>query len=427
MGVLPRLDTNFAASWPVPRSRVIIGTRGYPACCPRPSRALRPPSKSLSPLVGRLARAFGASLLLLVLAGAGVAAAADIGHEDGTGVGIAITGSKPESKLWFNDGKWWASMWSTVPAGFYIYRLDTGTETWVRTAPPSTPERRPAPTRSGTGTSCTSPRNSGARTAATRDRARTRGPALPLQLQRGDRHLHPRRRVPGVDARRTSRARRLVIAKDSTGTLWATWTLEADEVNGSTRITPSAGTTRPGRPAGPALRRRPIRRTTTSRRSSRSPSAGNLGSACSGATRKTTRTTSPGSPTAARTTTGRSRRRCRQATGIAGPADDHMNLKTDSSGKVYAVVKTSNSGSQPLILLLDRATGGGWSDTRRRTRRQTATRGRSSSSTPPTSTLHVFMTGPLNGNGSGQEGGEIVEKTSPTVAHLVRDRRRDDR
>ena len=101
------------------------------------------------------------------------------------------------------------------------------------------------------------------------------------------------------------------------------------------------------------------------------------------------------------------------ATGSPAPADDHMNLKTDSSGRVYAVVKTSNSGSQPLIFLLARSTAGVW------TSHVVATN--SNSNTRPileldtsTSTLHVFMTGPLNGNGSGQEGGEIVEKTSPT-------------
>ncbi len=78
------------------------------------------------PWLKRFSRAFGASLLLLVLGGAGVAAAADIGHQDFAATGEAITGSKPESKLWFNDNTWWASMWSAAPTpGFYIYRLNT--------------------------------------------------------------------------------------------------------------------------------------------------------------------------------------------------------------------------------------------------------------------------------------------------------------
>ena len=96
------------------------------------------------------------------------------------------------------------------------------------------------------------------------------------------------------------------------------------------------------------------------------------------------------------------------------PADDHMNLKTDSSGKVYVVAKTSNTtDSQALEHLLDRSPGGTWS---------THTVGRVSDSNTraileldtSAAELHVFMTGPHNGSGSGQEGGDIYEKTSPT-------------
>ena len=81
------------------------------------------------------------------------------------------------------------------------------------------------------------------------------------------------------------------------------------------------------------------------------------------------------------------------STGSPHPADDHMNLKTDSSGRVYAVVKTSNSGSQPLILLLDRATGGVWSSHDVGTVTDSNTRAIVELDTTH-STLHVFMTGP---------------------------------
>ena len=44
-------------------------------------------------------------------------------------------------------------------------------------------------------------------------------------------------------------------------------------------------------------------------------------------------------------------------------ADDHLNLKADAAGRVYAAVKTSlNSSSQPLIVLLVRQTNGTWSN-----------------------------------------------------------------
>ena len=39
----------------------------------------------------------------------------------------------PKSKLWFNDGSWWASLWDTGTSDFYIWKLNQATETWSRT------------------------------------------------------------------------------------------------------------------------------------------------------------------------------------------------------------------------------------------------------------------------------------------------------
>jgi concanavalin A-like lectin/glucanase superfamily protein len=47
--------------------------------------------------------------------------------------GVAPTGSKPESKLWWNDGSWWASMWSAGTNGFDIFRLNVTTQVWTDT------------------------------------------------------------------------------------------------------------------------------------------------------------------------------------------------------------------------------------------------------------------------------------------------------
>jgi hypothetical protein len=50
----------------------------------------------------------------------------------GLGAGDAVTGEKPESKLWFHDGFWWAAMVSPAEGGAHtIHRLD-GT-TWTDT------------------------------------------------------------------------------------------------------------------------------------------------------------------------------------------------------------------------------------------------------------------------------------------------------
>src|SRR5262245_6404693 len=47
----------------------------------------------------------------------------------------APTGEKPQSKLWFNDGRWWASMLHS-DSKFYIFYLDLNTQTWVKTNTP---------------------------------------------------------------------------------------------------------------------------------------------------------------------------------------------------------------------------------------------------------------------------------------------------
>lgn len=49
-----------------------------------------------------------------------------------SGVSNPPTSDKPQSKLWWNDGSWWADMWKTG-TGWGIYRLDRTAGTWVET------------------------------------------------------------------------------------------------------------------------------------------------------------------------------------------------------------------------------------------------------------------------------------------------------
>src|SRR4028118_1289478 len=49
------------------------------------------------------------------------------------------TGPKPESKLWFHDGAWWASMYSSdnpegaaLGPGYYAFKLNRTTNEWER-------------------------------------------------------------------------------------------------------------------------------------------------------------------------------------------------------------------------------------------------------------------------------------------------------
>src|SRR5262245_3960942 len=68
-------------------------------------------------------------------------AAGDIGYRDQTFPAnpnyseFAPTGEKPQSKLWFNGGRWWADMVHS-DSKYYIFYLDLNTQTWVKTDTP---------------------------------------------------------------------------------------------------------------------------------------------------------------------------------------------------------------------------------------------------------------------------------------------------
>jgi hypothetical protein len=89
------------------------------------------------------ARSFiGVCTILCGLVAALVAAAvaqADRGHRDGAytgGTHGSPTTSKPESKLWFKDGKWWAVMAKKVTPtnnDYYIFRLNPRRQRWINT------------------------------------------------------------------------------------------------------------------------------------------------------------------------------------------------------------------------------------------------------------------------------------------------------
>jgi hypothetical protein len=80
----------------------------------------RPAHRSWGAILGVI---FGIGLALAVPAIVS-ADPGDIGFEHHAGPGGAPTGSKPESKLWFNDGRWWASMYDGNGGDVYIWSLD---------------------------------------------------------------------------------------------------------------------------------------------------------------------------------------------------------------------------------------------------------------------------------------------------------------
>jgi hypothetical protein len=68
-------------------------------------------------------------------------AAGDVGYKDqafpanANKSDFSPTGEKPQSKLWFNGGRWWASMLHS-DSKYYIFYLDLNTQTWIKTNTP---------------------------------------------------------------------------------------------------------------------------------------------------------------------------------------------------------------------------------------------------------------------------------------------------
>src|SRR5947209_8316532 len=76
--------------------------------------------------------ALAAALAMTATASAGPA---DIGFR-GPPTGVSpqeLTSSKPQSKLWFNGGGWWGSLYDPDSKHFHIFHLDRARETWTDT------------------------------------------------------------------------------------------------------------------------------------------------------------------------------------------------------------------------------------------------------------------------------------------------------
>ena len=60
----------------------------------------------------------------------------EVGFRDfnfGTRVTSQPTGEKPQSKLWFNDGSWWGSLWNPGENRYEIYRFDRSSQSFFTT------------------------------------------------------------------------------------------------------------------------------------------------------------------------------------------------------------------------------------------------------------------------------------------------------
>jgi PKD repeat protein len=339
-----------------------------------------------------------------------VTASGNVGYQDGStsGAGAAATGEKPESKLWWNDGSWWASMFDAASQTHHIFRLDRSRQTWVDTGTliDARPTSRSDALWDGSHlyvashvfASSSSAAASGnpawlsrfSYSPATKTYSRDTG--FPVQINNYS-------------------SETLTIDKDSAGVLWATWaqgskiyvnsTTGGDAVWGTPFIIPVSGAT--------GLHADDI--------SAVAAFGGNKIGVMWSNQAASAMYFAIHTDNNARDVWGASR------TAVQGPksADDHINLKQlqgDPSGRVFAAVKTSlndagtsDSAPQILVLARDPATGD-WSS---------YVFGRiSDCHTRPVlvldsehGVLHVFATAPNSGCPFSGAPGTIFEKTSP--------------
>lgn len=301
------------------------------------------------------------------------------------------SGSKPESKLWYAYGKWWGALFDVGTGDFHIFRLDLASQTWIDT---NTPLDLRSDSRSdalwdGSYLYVASHVFTESPTAGS-----------PSYLNRYT--YNPTAGTWSLDRGypvtiNTGKVETLVIDEDSTGRLWATW------VSGR-NVYVTNSTTGPTVWATPFLLPVQGSALTSDDVSSLLSFGGDrIGLMWSNQNDEKMYfathldTAAPGTWTA-------------REVAYEGPsaADDHINLKSvsDTNGRVLAAVKTSKSASgDPLVNLLERAPGGGWTSHVFGTQGDRHTR-------PivvvdsQRQIVHMFAT-------RGQSGGPIVEKQAP--------------
>jgi PKD repeat protein len=320
---------------------------------------------------------FCVSVILGMAALPGVASAAtpSIGNLDQSFLGAAQspTADKPESKLWFNDGQWWADMFDTVSKTWHIFRLDRPTETWVDTGvlvdprPTASADVLWDGTKLYVGTHVV--------TVSSNEAPKASVSGKPSRLYRYSYNATTQTYTldtgfPKQISNFSSES--LTIDKDTTGTVWATWTqvsgsstagftstvyvnngLNNGTTWGTPLVMPSTGNTNPH------------------------PSPDDISAIVAFGTSVGVLWSNELDSTDywAVHTDGNARTTWKGGIAIRGSklADDHLNIKAlnaDGSGRVWAVVKTSldelstSVPTDPQLLVLSFKPGtGSWSST----------------------------------------------------------------
>ncbi len=326
-------------------------------------RVVRGGGRSTRPRRGLAAALLACALAVVAVAPAPAAhAAADVGERGPaySGPTHPPTSDKAQSKLWWNDGSWWADMWTTG-AGWSIWRLDRAAGTWVDTGVvnDTRPDALGDTLWDGTHLYVAS----SVSTVSTQSKPNPSRPA-PSYLYRYSYADGTYRLDEGFPSTINGvSSETLTIDQDTTGALWATW-VEISSSGARPTATVRVASSGPGGtswgdpfdvPVGDAT-------PTVDDISSLVAVGGQIGvmwsDEAAGTVSWATHRDGAASSDAAAWT-------LKTALSGRNQADDHLNLKSlqaDQSGAVFAVAKTSldlsAGGGAAQVVLLSLAPGG---------------------------------------------------------------------
>jgi PKD domain len=298
------------------------------------------------------------AVLVVALGGSAVGATAavgDVGTRDFNYAPLTgtATGNKPESKLWFADGIWWSTMFQPASLTWRIFRLDRASQTWNDTG---TDVDERIDTRSDT---LWDPASNKLYIATHIVSASSGAPGPGARLYRFSYDPASKRytRDAGFPvAINGATSETLTLDQDSTGALWATWaqgnavyvahTFGSDTVWDTPYVIPGATGLDPddisslvhfaGDRVGVLWSNQVDHKTYFAIHADGTGDAAANWSVS------------------------------QVPTGLS--SDDHVNLKADSAGRVYAALKTSEDSitmnpapTRPLVILAVRSTTGVWS------------------------------------------------------------------
>jgi hypothetical protein len=348
------------------------------------------------------------AVVLVALAGATYAPAAsadpgDIGFIDHVyaPLGNSSTASKPESKLWYAGGSWWSVMYSPAANRWRIYKLNVAGSAFSDTSV-NVDDRRstradtlfdPATnklyiashvfTTSAGSTSASAANSARLYRYSFSGSAFTLDGGFPVQIN-------------------TATSETVTIDKDSAGLIWATWVAGTNvyvnhSMLGSDGAIWGSAYVVPGSAAVSSDDISSLVHYATNKLgvmwSNQNTGQWSFATHADGGADSAANWTSQTVPTGFR-------------------PDDHMNLKAGDDGRVYAALKTSESGSNPLIQLAVRNANGSW---------QVSTYGlKSNRLTRPiveldegANMVYLFVNCPGLNDTDGENGGDICFKSTP--------------